>query len=554
MFERWLEVAVPPGRIATPVRRPIADSLKVRTVTRWVASHWEALLIVTLLVAAGLAHGINMQNFPYYETDEGTYMSQAWAVVHEGQLAPYTYWYDHAPLGWIQIAVWAVLTGGFHRFGTAVESGRVLMLLMQLGSTYTVYRIGRRVSGSIFAATLSTLFFALSAYGIYYHRRVLLDNIATFWMLVSIVLLVEKRVTLSQVWLSGLALGVSILSKEDTSFVFPALALLVFIRLDKSQRWFATIGWVTIVLSIVSTYFLFAILRGELFPTGTLLGGTTPHVSLLGTLEYQASRGSDGGVLNLNSIFWGTTRDWIRQAPGLVVGGTVAALLAILAFRWNRLLGILGLATLSLWAFMARGGIVIGFYLVPMLPLLALDVGVVLGLAGVGVRRLLAGRGILGRLIAYTTCIAIVAGCFASLAVGYTDPQLGFASDHFVLWNNDQAAAQRQSIRWVFQHLSPSDNIIIDNYMWTDLHDPADGQKPYRYANWHWKVDLDPAIRNNVFHGNWRTADYVITTPQMLSDIHTGHLTIVAAAIKHSTIIAHFDTGGWPIDVRRVNK
>ena len=115
---------------------------------------WETLLIIAVLLIAGLAHGINMFHFPYFENDEGTYMSQAWSVIYEGRLAPYTYWYDHAPVGWLQIAIWAILTGSFHTFGPIINSGRVLMLLIQLGSTLMLYYIARNISRSIILATL----------------------------------------------------------------------------------------------------------------------------------------------------------------------------------------------------------------------------------------------------------------------------------------------------------------------------------------------------------------------------------------------------------------
>ena len=41
---------------------------------------------------------------PAATDDEGTYLAQAWAVQHGQGLAHYTYWYDHPPLGWIQLA------------------------------------------------------------------------------------------------------------------------------------------------------------------------------------------------------------------------------------------------------------------------------------------------------------------------------------------------------------------------------------------------------------------------------------------------------------------
>ena len=131
-----------------------------------------------------------------------------------------------------------------------------------------LYCVARRISGSVTVAVLASLLFALSPYGIYFHRRVLLDNITTFWMLLSILLLVSRSLSLRRVWLSAVALGISILSKEVTIFLVPVLAYLVFYRADRSHRWFATIGWVALVSSIVSLYVLMAILKGELFPTG----------------------------------------------------------------------------------------------------------------------------------------------------------------------------------------------------------------------------------------------------------------------------------------------
>jgi hypothetical protein len=96
----------------------------------------EIIIVLLLLLISGLSHSINMFGFPYYENDEGNYMAQAWSILHHGELAPYTYWYDHAPFGWILIAFWVKLTGGFFTFGPSVNSGRVLMLLLHLATTF----------------------------------------------------------------------------------------------------------------------------------------------------------------------------------------------------------------------------------------------------------------------------------------------------------------------------------------------------------------------------------------------------------------------------------
>lgn len=515
--------------------------------------HWETFVILAVLLIAALAHGINMFHFPYFENDEGTYMSQAWAVVHEGSLAPYTYWYDHAPVGWLQIALWALLTGGFHAFGPIIYSGRVLMLIFQIGSTFMVYRITRNISKNVVAAIIASLIFAISPYGIYYHRRILLDNISVFWMLLSILLLVSKRISLNKIWLSALFLAISILSKEVTVFIIPAMFYLVFFRADKSHRWFATVGWMLILSSIVSLYPMMALIKGEMFPSGTFLGGTAPHVSLLGTVAYQASRGKDGGLLNIHSGFWYMVGLWIRDEPMLVIGGTFCAILAVLIIKWQRLIGVMGLLTLSLWIFLGRGGEIIGFYLIPLLPLLSLCIGLFLGVIFNFLKKLLDNLK-WHRLSNIAVQLTMLPICLGGMLYGYSAPDLGFQANHYLLWTSSQANAQIQAIHWVEEHVPSKSTIVVDDSMWTDLYDTGNAGSSYKSVQWYWKVDLDPAIKNNILHGNWKNIDYIVITGQMIHDVRVSKLTIVGKAIAHSTILATFNTGGWPVEVAKVNK
>ncbi len=544
------------------VTRAIAHSLPASSAVKrtahmyylWLAQHWEKLLIAALLLVAALAHGINMFNYPTYLGDEGIYMSQAWAVVKEGQLAPYTYDYGHAPVSWLLIAAWTLLTGGFHTFGTTINSGRVLMLITQVGSTFLLYRIARSISNSVVVATIACLLFALSPYGIYIHRFVLLDNIATFWMLLSIMLLVSKRLSLKRVWLSAVALGLSILSKENISFLMPVLVYLVYFLTDKSHRWFAVVGWTAIVCSIVSLYVLVAVLKGELFPSGTLLGGTSPHVSLLYSLLWQAGRQRDGGVLDLSSQFWHTTNMWAQAEPLLVIGGSFLAILSILMINKHRLIGLMGIATLSLYAFLARGGITLGFYLAPSLPLLALNVALMLGLAANYGKTFLKKYKSIGLMAARGLQMIMVGLCLAGIVAGYSSPNLGFKWNPFLLWNaSSDVVAQRVALNWITKNISSCSSMIIDPYMWTDLHDVPNSTESYTLAHSYWQVALDPAITDGVFHDDWRNIDYVITTPGLLSDTTSYQLQLVKEALVHSTPIARFDTSGWPIVVRQVN-
>src|SRR5436305_6606987 len=90
----------------------------------------ERLLLVVSLLIGAISHGYHLFIYPLYITDEGIYMQQAWSVLREGQLSPYTYFYDHAPAGWLLIAGWVgFLPHQFQTFGNDINTGRVLMLL-----------------------------------------------------------------------------------------------------------------------------------------------------------------------------------------------------------------------------------------------------------------------------------------------------------------------------------------------------------------------------------------------------------------------------------------
>src|SRR5260370_30604316 len=140
----------------------------------------RVLLLISLLTGA-ISHGYHLFLYPLYITDEGIYMRQAWSVLHEMRLSPYTYYYDHAPAGWLMIAGWvSILPHQFEAFGNAINTGRVLMLLVHIASTFLLFQIARRLSASLIAAVVATFFFNLSPLAIYYQRQVLLDNLMVF--------------------------------------------------------------------------------------------------------------------------------------------------------------------------------------------------------------------------------------------------------------------------------------------------------------------------------------------------------------------------------------
>jgi hypothetical protein len=497
--------------------------------------------VLALLALVAVAHGYNMLHYPYLEDDEGTYFSQAFAVFHLGRLAPETYIYDHAPLGWIQIALWQLITDGA-RFGYGLASGRVLMLLFQLGSTLLVFGIGRRATGKVWVGLLAAALSSLLPFGMLYQRRILLDNIATFWMLASFYAL-SGPATLRRAWFSAAALAVAVLSKEIALVAVPAEVILVARRSSGEHRLFAVTGWLALFLSICSTYVLMALLKGELFPAGTALGGSHPHVSLICSLIWQSQRGADAGLLSSSSAFWHAAESWLRSEPLLVIGGQAAVDYLILVRRRDAFPAMLGWTVITFWLFLGRGGIVQDFYLVPALPLLALCLVIGIDAVASDVRSRAPSR------IARPASYVVLGVAVIGIAVGCV---LDFGHSGDALWTADPVAGQEQAITWVDQHLPHNSRIVIDNYMWYDLHEPATGA-PFPNAIYYWNVGFNPRIRRQVFDDDWRKVDYVITTPQMIHDTGVQAFPVVTPALEHSVSVREFETGGWTVDVRKVD-
>jgi len=201
-------------------------------VPRWLvglaAIRQETLLLGGSLGIAALAHGLNMGGYPAFSLadDEGIYVSQALAVLNGQGLAPYTYTYDHAPGGWLQLALWYLGTGGPSTFGTPIDGGRVLMLLLHLGSAFLLFRVARRLGAGPIAAAVAVLLFSLSPIAVFFQRMVLLDNVMVFWLLAALVLLLRPPSRAATIG-AGVAFGLALLSKETSLIAAPVYLALV---------------------------------------------------------------------------------------------------------------------------------------------------------------------------------------------------------------------------------------------------------------------------------------------------------------------------------------
>ena len=181
-------------------------------------------MLAILLIIVGLATAWNLEGFPArVDDDEGTYVAQAWAILYEHTLTHYSYWYDHPPLGWIQIAGFAWLTDGFDRAADAVYVGREFMWCLTLVGCVLVYALCRRLGLRRGGSAVAVLLFGLSPIAQYFHRLVSLDNIETVWVLAALVAATSAKAGWGPALRTGICSALAVLSKETAIIFLPVI-------------------------------------------------------------------------------------------------------------------------------------------------------------------------------------------------------------------------------------------------------------------------------------------------------------------------------------------
>ena len=498
--------------------------------------------LVSMVVIAFVSHAFNAFNYPLYLGDEGIYLEQAWAIIHLGQLAPYTYFYDHAPAGWLFIALWEfLLPGHFHSFGMTINSGRAFMILVDIGSTALLYRIAQRMTGSHLAAIAASIVFILSPLDVYYQRMILLDNVMVFLLLLALDLLLQNSRRIVPILTSGLCFGIATLTKENALFFAPAFAYLLYHQVRSSYRErFSIVGWSVSAAMIISFYPLYALLKGEFFPAGGgIIGNGSPgaHVSLISTLLWQVSR-HGGSILNPDSQFWQYFwGKWWNKDPLIIVAGASATAINLLIGYFdrerNRNTLVAALLSSAFVIYLVRGSVMIDFYVVPVLPFFALNVGILLHH--------------LSRMQAPVGGSAVAMVILTALTVGF----LAQSHDEYFV---NQTMLQQDQLTFIRQHVPADANMLIDDDLWVDLHDPWGNVPTYPIANSHWKISGDPAIYDKLLHNNWQNLDYLVMSNQLHDIFEQNSETLALTAYDHSRVMARFEEGDVSLEVRQVIK
>src|SRR5829696_2324129 len=510
-----------------------------RRLLGWVAAHKASIaILVPVLVVVAVVHASGMTAAPQRADDEGTYVSQAWAVLHWNTLAHYTYWYDHPPLGWILVGLYSAVTGAFARAPNAVAAGREFMLVLQLVSATLLYVLARRLGLRRVGAVGAVLLFSLSPLALEFHRAVYLDNIATPFVLAAFVLALSPQGRLAAFAGSGFCFGVAALCKETILVLLPALVWQLWRGSDQRTRRYSLALAGSVFVLTGSFYLLFAALRGELLPG-------PGHVSLVDGVAFQLlSRKVSGSPFDPSSPSHQTIVSWLRRDPWLVPVA-LALLPVCLAIRRVRPLaaGLLVVAVI-----VARPGYLPIPFVIAVLPLAALVVAAVVDAAWGRLRssdprpadarwRRWAAASL--RVVrAGTVAIVVVA------AVNVIGP--GWREHDHQLMMIDRDHPMTQAEQWIDANVPRTSPILVDDALWVDL--VSSGRPPTRVV-WFWKLDRDPEIKARYPDG-WRHFQYVVSTTAVRGSFY--ELPYVSAALEHGTVVASFGTGEDQVQILRV--
>ena len=529
--------------VRAPARTPLVRGLDIgaEPVVRpaparrgWSDRRIDLLVVLGLLLVVGTVLATGITRWPaLLSDDEGTYAAQAWAALHEGQLSHYTYWYDHPPLGWLQLAGLSLLLGPFVDTGTSVTDARVLVLVPSLVTLGLLYVLGRRLGLRRPAAAAAVLLLGLSPLAVLFLRSAYLDTLALPWLVAAFALAATPRRSLWAFAGSGACFAVAVLTKETLLLLLPALVLLVWQRADRRTRAFCVTAFTVVLASIGLAYPLYAALKGELVPG-------EDHVSLWDAIVFQLSgRESTGSILDGSSGSGDLLAGWLATDPWLPVLGVVLVPVA-LAVRRLRAPALAGLIVVLV---AMRPGYLPGMYITALLPFAAI---VVAGVADAAVGPLRRVRG--AALMRPAAGLAAVA-LLVAVAVPSWAASLRTATAADVL------QPYRAATSYIVDKAQPTDRVLVDDTLYVDLVEA--GLTPRTGVVWFFKLDPqsnpDPTILTEL-PGGWRSFDYVVSSPAMREALEadpTG-LAETREALANSRTIAAWGTGVERYEVREV--
>jgi hypothetical protein len=497
----------------------------------WLRAHWRSgLVVLSLLLIVGWVSAANMTKSPMRFEDEGTYIAQAWAIQTQGELTHYTYWYDHPPVGWMQLATWTTATQAFDRYDSAISAGREFMVALRVVSAGLIYLLARRLKVRKGFAALALLLFGLSPLAVGFGRFVLLDNIAVPWLLGAFVLAFSPRKHVGAAVGSALCMAMAVLSKETTLILMPALLYAHWQNSDTRNRRYGFMVFGVVFAMVCSFYLLYAVLKNELFEG-------RDHVSLIGALKWQLfSRQESGSILEAGTGAHGLARLWFGLDAWLLGLGSALSAVAVALKRFRAI----AIALLIQVIFMLRPGYLPYPYVIAMLPFAALVIaGVLDALWGKFTVDLKAPN--VKHLQRHAMSLGLVIALIMMIAPGW---QSKLRSQ----MQQDDTRSTRQAVEWIDKNVSRDARVIVESNIWIDVVNKGFDSPQ---AVWTYKTETDPEVVKEI--GGWKGMDYIAVAGPTLEEHNRETFPTIFEAKDHAIQVASFGEGEQKVVVLKTN-
>lgn len=494
-------------------------------------------LLIIVLTIAGVTQAENMTAFPFYSDTEGSNIANGWVFMRDFSLSPYTYAYEEAPFGTFVIGAWGAINSGFNNYGFVINSGRVLMFGLHLLSVMFVFGIAKKLTDSDIAAVVAALLFAFSPLVTSIQRRVLVDNIMMMLVLLAFYLVIGGQRSLYNYIFSGLIFGAAVMVKTSAVFFYPAFIFTLRLQAHKHHKRFALNLFVVLSILMMSLYPLYAQMREELFPQGWLLGGDFPHVSLI---ERLLDRGPETDTfLNIGNGLTSSFNEWttlnnFTADPVLILFGIGSMIVMGILSRDARNTRPLVAMVLCYFVGMLLMGNIVVSDAIALLPFFAVAISMVVFV----IARFVAGDSIFRKVLGAATLVLLLY------------PFWIFYSNRLELYTLDQVSGQIEAVEWILENVPEDEVVITDNYAYVALAEARGSNLVHDY----FRVDTDPDIKFVTFNDDHCNIDWLLTSPQILSDIDVFGLDLMRRARDNAEAVLEFENEGWPIQVWQVSK
>jgi hypothetical protein len=197
---------------------------------------------------------------------------------------------------------------------------------------------------------------------------------------------------------------------------------------------------------------------------------------------------------------------------------------------WKRNQLFLPLFAVFYWAFLLRGGVVLTFYVIVLIPLVALNAAVAANTMMTWARKLVPVE-----LVGTLLILGIAAGVAAN--------DLQRSGNEFT---QHPTSAQTQSMTWIRNNVPRNAVVVINSYLYMDLRQPGGegvgAGATYPYAHVYWNIAYDPELHDGLLQNNWDRIDYIVADSEMLHDITTvgGPMLLTDTALRHSFLRQEF--------------